>query len=111
MSSPSSITHRNISQPREGGIGALRRAADTRLTREAAIRVLPDSTAADPGYFARFPREAPGIKFDLRPKRLKTPQRLPGETTAGSLRDWMAAVVVPVAACPAHASLKEYGNP
>jgi serine/threonine-protein kinase len=39
-------------------MGAVYRAADTKLNREVAIKVLPDSLANDPDYLARFTREA-----------------------------------------------------
>ncbi len=42
----------------EGGMGAVYRATDTSLSRQVAIKVLPDAFAADPERLARFEREA-----------------------------------------------------
>ena len=43
-----------------GGMGEVYRARDTRLNRDVALKVLPDSFASDPDRVARFSREAVG---------------------------------------------------
>ena len=47
-----------LGQLGRGGMGEVYRARDTRLERDVAIKQISDSLAADPGYLARFEREA-----------------------------------------------------
>jgi len=59
MSPQRSIAHyRIVSKLGEGGMGAVYRATDTKLNRDVAVKVLPDTFAADPDRLARFTREA-----------------------------------------------------
>jgi len=59
VSPQSSIAHYRITAKiGEGGMGAVYRATDTKLNRDVAIKVLPDSFANDPDRLARFTREA-----------------------------------------------------
>jgi non-specific serine/threonine protein kinase len=44
-----------------GGMGEVYRAKDTRLDREVAVKVLPESLAQDPDALARFEREAKAV--------------------------------------------------
>jgi serine/threonine protein kinase/Tol biopolymer transport system component len=50
-----------VSQIGAGGMGEVYKAADTRLGRTVAIKVLPDHLAGDPDRLARFRREAQTI--------------------------------------------------
>src|SRR5580693_8282263 len=57
--SPQTIAHyRIVAKLGEGGMGEVWRATDTKLGREVAIKVLPESFAQDPDRMARFTREA-----------------------------------------------------
>src|SRR5436305_9048237 len=59
MSDRPSVAHyRIIDKLGEGGMGAVYRATDTKLNRDVAIKVLPDSFAESPDRLARFQREA-----------------------------------------------------
>src|SRR5215471_378580 len=54
-----SIAHYRITAKLgEGGMGAVYRATDTKLNRDVAVKVLPDTFAADADRLSRFTREA-----------------------------------------------------
>src|SRR6266568_581996 len=59
MSLPTTIAHYRITTKLgEGGMGEVWRATDTKLGRDVAIKVLPESFSQDPDRLARFEREA-----------------------------------------------------
>jgi Tol biopolymer transport system component len=59
MSPGLSVAHYRITAKLgEGGMGVVYRATDTKLNRDVAVKVLPDSFAADPDRLTRFTREA-----------------------------------------------------
>ena len=59
MTPPQTIAHYRITAKLgEGGMGEVYHATDLKLEREVAFKVLPESSARDPGRMARFEREA-----------------------------------------------------
>jgi serine/threonine protein kinase len=59
MMNPDTIAHyRIVAKLGEGAMGDVYRATDTKLNRDVAVKILPDSFASDPDRLARFSREA-----------------------------------------------------
>src|SRR5215831_16842832 len=59
MSPPQTIAHYRITTKLgEGGMGEVWRATDTKLSRDVAIKVLPEALAQDADRMVRFQREA-----------------------------------------------------
>ena len=55
-----------VSSLGKGGMGEVYRATDTRLSRDVAIKVLPDHLAKNPDALSRFEREAkPWLPFRI----------------------------------------------
>src|ERR1700730_11076560 len=104
MSPQSSIGHyRIVSKLGEGGMGAVYRATDTRLNREVAIKVLPETVAADPDRLARFTREAQVLASLNHPniaavygveERAIIMELVEGRTLAGPLSEEQALPVI-----------------
>src|SRR3954463_10992690 len=59
MTPQQSIAHYRVtSKLGEGGMGEVWRATDTKLNRDVAIKIIPESYAQDPDRMTRFTREA-----------------------------------------------------
>ena len=74
MTPPLTIAHYRItSKLGEAGMGAVYRAADTRLNRDVAIKVLPAAFASDAQYMARVEREAQMLAAQNHPNIATSP--------------------------------------
>src|ERR1043165_6175582 len=98
---PSSLIghYRIVSKLGEGGMGAVYRATDTKLNRDVAVKLLPESVAADPDRLARFAREAQVLASLNHPNiaaiygvedRALVLELVEGESPAGPLREEQA---------------------
>ena len=62
LAAGTSLGHYTITEPLgAGGMGEVYRGQDSKLDREVAIKVLPESFAADEERVARFEREAKAL--------------------------------------------------
>jgi serine/threonine protein kinase len=77
-----------------GGMGEVYRARDSKLNRDVALKVLPDSFANDPDRLARFQREAQ-VLASLHHSNIAAIYGLE-ECGSGGIWDWSSA------GCPKH---------
>ena len=96
MSPQSTIAHYRItSKLGEGGMGEVYRAADTKLNRDVAIKVLPEIFAQDPERLARFTREAQVLASLNHPNIAAiygVEERRAGDGAGGGRRRWPGAL-------------------